>query len=99
MSFHTGLNNRDPTVQYALVLPSPLHQQLLLFLAQTPPQLERYNVEVREVASQASGGKGDSTDDCSRLGESRVIQAPVLDTGHGTRDTGHSTPDTGTTHY
>jgi hypothetical protein len=70
-------------------------------------------VEVREVASQASRGDGDSTNDCSRLEESRVIQAPVLDTGHGTletgqwkRDTGHwtrdtryGTLDTGTTHF
>ena len=51
------------------------------------------------MASQASRGKGDSTDDCSRLEESRVIQAPVLDTGHWTRDMGHWTLDTGHRHY
>ena len=50
------------------------------------------------MASHASRGKGDSTDDCSRLEESRVIQAPVLDTGHGTLDTGHGTQALHTTY-
>ena len=43
------------------------------------------------MASQASGGKGDSTDDCSRLGERELYRhrSWTMDTGHGTLDTRH----------